>query len=185
MIKWQISEFSKHTGVSVRTLHHYDTIGLLRASERQANGFRIYNKKDYDSLQQILALKFLGFSLSTIKNLLGDKLSVTETFTSRKDVLFEKIKDAKFASKALENIETVIGKIPLKNLLRIVLAYHTLHQVENRSISDSLNRRARTLYYRLTMILQNIQSQPIEDFFTSIEKISTEIESLAMRNSQE
>ena len=60
MIKWLIGEFSKLTGVSVRTLHHYDKIGLLKPSEKTPNGFRIYAEKDYNSLQEILVLKFLG-----------------------------------------------------------------------------------------------------------------------------
>ena len=185
MIKWQISEFSKHTGVSVRTLHHYDSIGLLRASERHANGFRIYNKKDHDVLQQILALKFLGFSLSTIKNLLGNKLSATETFTSRKEILFNKIKDDRFASKILENIEVVIEKIPLQNLLRIILAYHTLHQIEKKNVSDGVNTIVTKLYYRLTIILQDISSHSTETFVILIEQISEEIELLVRSNTQE
>ncbi len=60
-----------------------------------------------------------------------------------------------------------------------------LHQVENKNISDRLNKRATKLYYRLTMILQNIPSQPTEEFLTSIEKISDEIESLVARSTDE
>ncbi len=127
MIKWLIGEFSKHTGVSIRTLHHYDKIGLLAASEKQANGFRVYNPKDYNKLQQILVLKFLGFSLSGIKNLLGGKLSVAEIFTIRKKFILEKIKHDKISSKILENIEAVIERIPLQNLLKVIMAYHTRH----------------------------------------------------------
>ncbi len=67
MEKWQISEFSKLTGVSVRTLHHYDRIRLLKSSERQSNGFRLYGGKNLEILLQILSLKFLGFELLTIK----------------------------------------------------------------------------------------------------------------------
>ena len=185
MMKWQVSEFSKHTGVSLLTLHHYDSIGLLRASERQANGFRIYTKKDHNTLQQILALKFLGFPLSAIKNLLGDKLSVTETFTIRKEVLFEKIKDDNFASKILENIEVVIEKIPLQNLLKVIMAYHRLHQIEKMNMSDGVNIITTKLYYKLTIILQNTPSHSTETFLTSIEKISEEIELLATYSADE
>ena len=125
-----------------------------------------------------MTLKFLGFSLSSIKNLLGGKLSVAAIFKIRKKFILEKIKHDKISSKILENIETVIEKIPLQNLLKVIMAYHVLHQVENKSISDNLNKKATTLYYRLTMILQNIPSEPTEEFLTSIEKISAEIELL-------
>ena len=50
--------------------HHYDRIGLLKASYRLENGYRLYSESDLLRLQQIIALKFFGFELSTIKTLI-------------------------------------------------------------------------------------------------------------------
>ena len=58
---WKVHDLSRLTGVSARTLHHYDAIGLLQPSRREANGYRLYSEHDLVRLQQIVALKFLGF----------------------------------------------------------------------------------------------------------------------------
>lgn len=57
------------SGVSVRTLHHYDKIGLL-SPYRHDNGYRYYSEKDMSILQTILFYKYLGFSLHQIKELI-------------------------------------------------------------------------------------------------------------------
>jgi DNA-binding transcriptional MerR regulator len=59
-------------GVSVRTLHHYDEIGLLRPAGRSAAGYRLYSEKDLQRLQQVLFFKELGFDLAEIKRVLSD-----------------------------------------------------------------------------------------------------------------
>lgn len=68
---WQTNEFAKQAGVTVRTLHHYDRIGLLKPSRRNVKGFRYYGEAEFARLQQISTLKFVGFSLTQIKEILG------------------------------------------------------------------------------------------------------------------
>ena len=51
--------------VSVRTLHHYDEIGLLRPSGRSDAGYRLYDDSDLDRLHQVLLYRGLGFSSTT------------------------------------------------------------------------------------------------------------------------
>lgn len=58
--------------VSVRTLHHYDQIGLLRPSGRSDSGYRLYTDQDLDRLQQILFYKELGFGLEEVRSLMSD-----------------------------------------------------------------------------------------------------------------
>lgn len=60
------------TGVSVRALHHYDEIGLLRPSARSAKGYRLYDERDLLRLQQILVRRALGLSLDEIRRELDD-----------------------------------------------------------------------------------------------------------------
>jgi DNA-binding transcriptional MerR regulator len=64
---WKIGELAEQTGLTVRTLHHYDQIGLFSSSEVTESGHRIYTEADIVKLQQILSLKQLGFSLEEIK----------------------------------------------------------------------------------------------------------------------
>jgi len=68
--RYRIGEFAALSGVSVRALHHYDHMGLLRPSERTETGNRMYAEEDLLRLQQILTLRYLGFPLRRIKELL-------------------------------------------------------------------------------------------------------------------
>jgi DNA-binding transcriptional MerR regulator len=69
---WSVGEVAALAGVTVRTLHHYDRIGLLPASGRTAAGYRAYAEPDLMRLQRILAYRELGFSLDDIAGLLDD-----------------------------------------------------------------------------------------------------------------
>jgi DNA-binding transcriptional MerR regulator len=59
----KIGQLARQTGLTVRTLHHYDAIGLLRPSGRADNGYRMYNRADVARLHQVQALRRLGLSL--------------------------------------------------------------------------------------------------------------------------
>lgn len=67
-----VGKVARLSGVTVRTLHHYDTIGLLRAKGRSDAGYRHYADADLDRLQQILFYRELGFGLDEIKTVLED-----------------------------------------------------------------------------------------------------------------
>ncbi|WP_299536731.1 MerR family transcriptional regulator [Ulvibacterium sp.] len=72
MKRYSVSELSKLSGVTIRTLHHYDKIGLLRPADRSEVGYRYYGEGELLRLQQILFYKELGFSLKEIKTVLND-----------------------------------------------------------------------------------------------------------------
>jgi DNA-binding transcriptional MerR regulator len=84
---WKVGELCKQTGITVRTLHHYDEIGLLSPSERSRAGYRLYTEGDIVRLQQILSLRQLGFSLEEIRACLSrpdfSPLHVVELHLSR------------------------------------------------------------------------------------------------------
>ncbi|MGE6368035.1 MerR family transcriptional regulator [Planococcus kocurii] len=69
---YKVQEVAKIAGVSVRTLHHYDSIGLLKPSNIGTNRYRYYNGQDLKLLQQILFLKELDFSLKKIQELVAE-----------------------------------------------------------------------------------------------------------------
>jgi DNA-binding transcriptional MerR regulator len=72
---WKVGELASRTGLTVRTLHHYDAIGLLSPSGRtdsaHNSGHRLYTAADVARLHQILCLKQLGFGLEQIKEYLA------------------------------------------------------------------------------------------------------------------
>lgn len=68
----QINEFAKLTGVSVRTLHYYDEIGLLKPAFVDAqNGYRFYDENSLVSMQEILFYRELDFPLKSIRNIMS------------------------------------------------------------------------------------------------------------------
>ena len=64
-----VHEVSELAGISVRTLHHYDAIGLLRPRERTEAGYRLYDEQDLVRLQQILLFRELEFPLADIRRI--------------------------------------------------------------------------------------------------------------------
>ena len=67
-----VGEVAALAGVTVRTLHHYDRIGLLSPSDRTAAGYRRYTPSDLDRLHQVLVYRELGFPLEEVASLLDD-----------------------------------------------------------------------------------------------------------------
>ncbi|MCT2084946.1 MerR family DNA-binding transcriptional regulator [Microbacterium enclense] len=67
----QIGELAERTGLSIRTLRHYDEIGLLRPSARSEGGFRLYTADDESRLLLIRRMKPLGYSLEQMGELLA------------------------------------------------------------------------------------------------------------------
>ena len=64
--RFRVGDLAERVGLSVRTLHHWDEVGLFRPSERTAAGHRLYSEADLSRLQRILSLRQLGLSLAEI-----------------------------------------------------------------------------------------------------------------------
>jgi DNA-binding transcriptional MerR regulator len=71
MQTWKVGALARQTGLTVRTLHHYDEIGLLSPSHRTGAGHRLYTAEDLGRLLQILSLRQLGLSLEDIRESLA------------------------------------------------------------------------------------------------------------------
>lgn len=71
-MSYSVGQVAAFAGVTVRTLHHYDEIGLLLPGERNPAGHRRYGEDDLDRLQQILFYRELGFPLDEVAALLDD-----------------------------------------------------------------------------------------------------------------
>src|ERR687887_2849616 len=75
----RIGELARVAGVTVRTLHHYDELGLLRPSERTSGGHRLYTADDVQRLYRLLALRGLGLPLDEVGALLESEDGVADT----------------------------------------------------------------------------------------------------------
>lgn len=69
---YKIKEFSTKTGVSVRTLHYYDEIGLLKPASKTKSGYRIYSLENLATMQQILFFRELDFKLNEIMEIISN-----------------------------------------------------------------------------------------------------------------
>lgn len=89
----KVKEVADLVGISVRTLHHYDEIGLLIPEDMTQAGYRIYSEKNLEHLQQILFFKELGFSLKKIKEIMeSPTFNRQEALTKQHQMLLEKRK---------------------------------------------------------------------------------------------
>jgi DNA-binding transcriptional MerR regulator len=104
---WYTKEFGKLTGVSVRTLHHYDKIDLLKPLARGTNGYRMYSESDLVRQQKIVALKSFGFKLTEIKKLLFTNVSLKEHLNIQVNILEEKIE---LLNSSIDLLKTVIDE---------------------------------------------------------------------------
>lgn len=71
-MSYSVGQVAGYAGVTVRTLHHYDEIGLLAPGERSRAGHRLYSAADLDRLQRVLFYRELGFPLEEVSALLDD-----------------------------------------------------------------------------------------------------------------
>lgn len=116
IIVYKVQEVARIAGVSVRTLHHYDSIGLLKPSNIGANRYRYYNDEDLKLLQHILFLKELGFPLKKIQEVVDHGFDSNYALTQHIELLRQK---KGRLEKLMENAEQTLlenaGALSLSN----------------------------------------------------------------------
>ncbi len=106
---YQVREFAERFGVTIRTLHHYDHLGLLKPTIYSESGYRLYSDADVPRLQQIVTLKFLGFSLKQIGELLdGGVLELPAMLRMQREIMEEKRRQLDRAIRAVDSAERII-----------------------------------------------------------------------------
>ena len=108
---WTVGETAKTAKVSVRTLHHYDEIGLLTPSERTESGYRLYSMTDLERLMQVLLFRELGFPLDDIRRIMLDPgYDRREALRAQKTLLAEKARRTQVMLSAIDTaLETMDG----------------------------------------------------------------------------
>src|SRR5437868_5468371 len=115
-------EFARLTGVTVRALHHYDRLGLLKPSRYSQAGYRLYRESDVARLEQIVALKFIGFSLNEIKRILkGAAVDLATALRRQREAIEEKRARLELGVKAIQRAEYVVAG---NRLVRIDKGFH-------------------------------------------------------------
>src|SRR3954451_15655731 len=103
-MSYSVGQVAGFAGVTVRTLHHYDEIGLLRPSARSTAGHRRYDDADLDRLQSVLFYRELGFSLDEVAVLLDDPEAAPQAHLRRQHTLLtERIEQLEKMAAAVEH----------------------------------------------------------------------------------
>jgi MerR family transcriptional regulator, thiopeptide resistance regulator len=130
---YKAREFAVLAGVTVRALHHYDRIGLLKP-QRSSSGYRLYSLADLGRLEQIIALKFLGIPLREIKTLLASSpLTLGESLDLQRRALTEKRDLVARAIRAISAAEQLVrsGQVTDASVLRKIIEVIEMKPEEN------------------------------------------------------
>lgn len=107
--RYKVKEFAGMAKVTIRTLHHYDKLGLLTPSGRTESGYRTYAAKDLLRLQQIVTLKFMGLSLDQIKRALArPQFAVLKSLRLQAEAVEKEIERLRRAAQALRETSRMV-----------------------------------------------------------------------------
>lgn len=136
---YKIHEFAELAGVTVKALHHYDRLGLLRPGRTEA-GYRVYCERDLETLEQIVALKFLGLPLKQIGVVLKREAQLPDALRLQRRALEEKhevlgraIRAIQAAEKSLESgnpadttlLKHIIEVIDMQDGIAVMKKYYS------------------------------------------------------------
>lgn len=107
---FRVGEFAEKSGITKRTLRYYDRIDLLNPSEISGSGQRLYAEDDLTRLQQIVTLKFIGFTLEQIKNIMDMReMNLPALLSMQREWLTDKIGHMQLAIQAIKEAERAVG----------------------------------------------------------------------------
>lgn len=118
----KVKDVAEMVGVSIRTLHHYDQIGLLTPNETTDSGYRLYSEEDLDKLQQILFFKELDFPLKEIKRIIhSSSFNKKETLILQRKMLIAKRNRINTMIETIDKtIKHIVGEIQMTHEERFV-----------------------------------------------------------------
>lgn len=129
--KYTVGDFSKMTHTSIRTLYYYDEIGLLKPAKHPDSGYRIYDDEDIMKLHKIAVLKFLGYNLEQIREMMNEPSfgpGLRDSLQVQKMELEKKKERIELALKAINRTLTLLeeeGEVDSATLVSLI------HSIEN------------------------------------------------------
>jgi DNA-binding transcriptional MerR regulator len=140
-----IGELARRTGISVRTLHYYEELGLLRPLQRTPKGHRLYGDAELLQLQQILSLRALGLPLEEVRSLLTRKdTTALETVERHLERVRAEVSDRTRLLRTLESVAARLrqGEKPTaEQLLRTIEETNMLDKYYTKEQLETLAQR--------------------------------------------
>jgi len=138
-MNYTIKELSDIANITIRTLHHYDKVGLLSPKRDSSNRYRIYGEDDLLRLQQILFFRELDFSLIDIKNILSDEnFDIVKSMEDHKKMILLK---RKRLDKLLKTINKTINKVTKKKFMKDEELYESFTTEEMEQLAKEAKDR--------------------------------------------
>ncbi|MCU0096157.1 MerR family transcriptional regulator [Bacillus sp. OR9] len=181
--KFSIGEFSKKTGIPIPTLHYYDEIGLLQPEKNPSSGHRIYKYQDIITLQKILSLKFLGYSLDKVANLLHESsfsVDLNESLSLHLQVLEREKEQIEQSMQAIKRVmklvkeEEEVDSTVLFSLIYSMNTEHTYKEwMERHKLTDIVEELSKKseedkaaldkTFIQLSKKVKQLYGKPVED----------------------
>lgn len=137
-------EIAKLTGVSLRTIRFYDEKGLLKPVAYSEAGYRYYDRDSVGKLQRILVLKYLGFSLQQIEEMMKTNEDIEPQLSQQKSFLLQRKKQLEEIISTIEIMEKSNGEEQWNYLLRLLSLLTDEEKIRQQyETSDNLERRIR------------------------------------------
>ncbi|BAH48271.1 MerR family transcriptional regulator [Rhodococcus opacus] len=131
----QIGEVAERTELSIKTIRHYDEVGLVTPSERSAGGFRLYTDADVQRLLVIRRMKPLGFTLDEMRQLL-DSLDILDTTGSGHDRVAAQAFVTDCHTRAEESCRKLRKQVAYAEELTALLADHAAGETAAAAVVD-------------------------------------------------
>jgi len=129
--QYSIGEFAKKTGMTIRTLHYYDEIDLLKPSFISTTGRRFYSDENIIQLQKIVSLKFLGYPLEKIHTLIHLKeWDIKESLEFQKQEMLQKKEQLQQVIRALDHALYMMEEQGTMNANIFMMLIHNMHKEE-------------------------------------------------------
>jgi DNA-binding transcriptional MerR regulator len=136
---YKIGQVASRMGISVRTLRHYDEIGLLTPAHRSSTGHRLYTDRNLERLKKIVALRKMGFSIDHIRSVLsGDTAKAFKTLEAQANLLRHQISQRQEVLKSVE----------------AVLSFNNLHTTFTKAEIEGIKKRSRDLLAALRLEME-------------------------------
>jgi DNA-binding transcriptional MerR regulator len=140
---WDVGELAAATGLTVRTLHHYDEIGLATPSLRSHAGHRRYTHSDVRRLHRVTALRGFGFPLTEIARLLdGPQLDVRELVLGQLDQVDDRLARGEKLRARLTAVLVLLDDADLPSASTLVRLLEEMTAVEHAYTPEELERLA-------------------------------------------
>ncbi len=148
---WKVGQLAAMTGLTVRTLHHYDHINLVCPSGRTPSGHRLYEEDDVQRLYQVLALRQLGLALDSVASVIAGDTSMSEVLAAHQSYLEKQLVAMRRLRAQVATLATTVDRSPrvsvedfLELIRRVIVVDETVKQYFSETqLADLAERRER------------------------------------------